>query len=151
MKVILTEYVPTLGKTGEIVTVADGYGRNYLIPQGLALRASTDNVRRLQHDQRIVAAKVAQERKAAGEVASQIQGFACRIEKAVGDQDRLYGSVTNMDIEDVLHDAGFTHILRRQIVLDKPIKEVGDYQVEIKIHHDVTATIKVSVVAKQAQ
>ena len=150
MKVILTEYVPNLGKTGDIVTVADGYARNYLIPNALGLRASTDNVHRLEHDKRIVSSKLAKEKAAAGDLASALKSFACTIEKSVGENNRLYGSVTNMDIEDKLHEAGFEHVSRRQIVLDKPIKELGDYEVAVKIHPEVTATIKVSVVAKAA-
>lgn len=150
MKVILTEYVPQVGKTGDIINVADGYGRNYLIPNGLALSASTDNVRRLEHDKRIVQKKLANEKAAAGGLAASLKAFACTIEKSVGDNNRLYGSVTNMDIEDKLHAAGFGHISRRQIELDKPIKELGDYEVSIRIHPEVTATIKVSVVAKAA-
>jgi large subunit ribosomal protein L9 len=150
MKVILADYVANLGKTGDIVTVSDGYARNYLIPHGFALRASTDNVSRLEHDKRLVSKKLAKEKEEAGTLASSLSGFSCTIERAVGDQNRLYGSVTNMDIEDKLHEAGFGHISRRQIVLEKPIKEVGDYQVEVKIHPEVSASIKVSVVAKAA-
>lgn len=150
MKVILTEYVPNVGKTGDIVNVADGYGRNFLIPNGLALRASTDNVHRLEHDKRIVSKKLANEKAAANDQASALKSFSCTIEKSVGDHNRLYGSVTNMDIEDKLHEAGFDYVSRRQIVLDKPIKELGEYEVSIKVHPEVTATIKVSVIAKAA-
>jgi len=148
MKIILKEYVPNVGGMGDIVEVAHGYGRNYLIPRGLAVRANTDNVARLEHERGQIERQKARHLELAESLASRLSSFSCTIEKAVGEGGKLYGSVTSIDLEDHLHEAGFTDVHRRQIELGQPIKELGEFDVKIKVHPDVQSQIKVQVVAR---
>lgn len=148
MKVIMREYLPNVGKMGEVVDVADGYGRNYLLPRGFAVLATTDNVARLNHEKRLIDKRKAKLQLAARTLAERLVAFSCQITKAVGEGGRLYGSVTAMEIEDQLHEGGFREIQRRQIILEHPIKELGEFSVPIKVHPEVTVSIKVAVIAR---
>ena len=148
MKVILKDYVPNVGAMGDVVEVADGYGRNYLVPRGLAVRANTENLSRMEHERAAIELQRSRMHGEAVSLAERLNGFTCVIEKAVGDNGKLYGSVTTMDLEDRLHEAGFSGVDRRQIVLGQPVKELGDMSITVKVHPDVSAAFSLSVVAR---
>ena len=149
MKVILQEHVAHLGKMGDVVDVKDGYARNYLLPRGLAILATTRNMARLEHELAVIRKKAEREQERARKLAGDVEGLTLTIHKAVGETGRLYGSVTAHEIEDHLHEAGYRTIDRKQIVLEHPIKEIGEFEVPVRIHPDVTATLKVRVVPRR--
>lgn len=144
MKVILREDIDHLGKSGELVTVKDGYGRNYLLPRGKAVLASEQNMRQLEHEKAVIAARNAKLKGAAEEQAKKIAAVTAVIKRKVGEQDKLYGSVTALDIAEALAAQG-QQVDRRHIHLPEPIKAVGSYEVELRLHREVTAKIKVEV------
>lgn len=144
MEVILREDVPNLGAMGQVVKVKPGYGRNYLLPRGMAVEASRRNLTVLEHQKRLVADKRERERKAARGVADTIDGLVVEVKVRAGEEDRLYGSVTNLDLEKLLRDRGFV-VDRRRIDLTEPIKRLGTFRISIGIAHDVTATITLKV------
>lgn len=145
MRVILQEDVPSLGKCGEVVEVSPGYGRNYLIPRGLAVLATSRNVKILEHQKRIVAHKAKMAEKKAQDIKVGLESLSLTIRKKAGDQDKLYGAVTTKDIEEALLSEGFK-IERRRIELPEPIKSLGVYTVPVKVHHNTVAQLKVWVV-----
>lgn len=144
MKVILREDIDHLGKSGELVTVKDGFGRNYLLPRGKAVLASEQNMRQLEHEKAVIAARNAKLKGAAEEQAKKIGAVTAVIKRKVGEQDKLYGSVTALDIAEALAAQG-QQVDRRHIHLPEPIKAVGSYEVELRLHRDVAAKIKVEV------
>lgn len=148
MRVILRDNMDNLGKAGEVVTVRDGYGRNYLLPHGLAVPATEKDEARLAHEQRIIAARVAKLAKQLASEADRLSQVSVSLARAVGEEDKLYGSVTNRDIADALAEQGIK-VDAKKIVLDEPIKALGMTEVPIKLGHDVTAKIKVWVVKKE--
>lgn len=148
IQVILTEDVPNLGRTGELVMVKAGYGRNYLIPQGLALRATPRNVARLEHERKVVETRALNMRKDAEAVAKKLGDVTVHLERQVGEGDKMFGSVTGRDIEEALKAKGLT-VDHRKIVLAEPIRALGAHSVDIKLGRDVSAQIKVVVAAKQ--
>jgi large subunit ribosomal protein L9 len=148
MQVILTQDVNNLGKAGELVEVKPGYGRNYLIPQGLAVTASSRNVTRLEHERKVVERRVVKEVASASDVAGKINGMTLQFERLVGEGDKLYGSVTASDIAAQLEVAGIK-VDHRKIKLGEPIRALGKYEVEIKLHPSVAATLKFWVVGKE--
>ena len=145
MKVILKEDVSNLGKIGDMVAVADGYGRNYLLPRGLAVEASTRNVKILEHQKKVIKAKIQKQKSGAELLANKLSSVSCTVAKKAGEEDKLFGSVTTKDIEEALKTEGFS-IDRKQILLEEPIKRLGVYSVTIKIHPEVTTEVKVWVV-----
>jgi large subunit ribosomal protein L9 len=148
MKVILREDVPALGKAGDVVEVKRGFGRNYLVPQKKALVATSANIRHLDHEKGVaLAAKAKLRAQAAGE-AERLNQVHITIARRVGEQDKLDGSVTAMDIAEALATQG-NAVDRHKIHLPEPIKSLGDFEVEIRLHTDVTSKIKVSVIAQQ--
>ena len=146
MKVILREDVQGLGKSGELVDVREGHGRNFLLPRKMAVLANERNLKQLEHDRRVIAAQQAKLKAKAGDVAAMLAKTEVRIARKVGEQDKLYGSVTALDIADQLIAKGMK-VDRRQIVLPEPIRATGKYEVDIKLHHDVVGKVKVEVVA----
>jgi large subunit ribosomal protein L9 len=144
MKVILREDIDNLGKSGELVSVKDGYGRNFLLPRGKAVLASTQNMRQLEHEKTVLAARNAKLKGAAEEQAKKIGSVKAVIKRKVGEQDKLYGSVTVLDIAEALAAQG-QQVDRRLLHLAEPIKAVGSYEVELRLHRDVVAKIKVEV------
>jgi large subunit ribosomal protein L9 len=144
MKVILRESVEHLGKMGDLVEVKNGYARNYLIPKNKAFEATVNNIRVLDHQKRLIADQIKKEKKAAEELAQKISSFAVTIPVQVGEEEKLFGSVTSKDIAEALAAQGLD-IDRKQIVLEKPIKELGIFDVPIKVQHDVQAEVKVTV------
>lgn len=144
MNVILTQDVEKLGQAGEVVKVKDGYGRNYLLPRGLALLATEGRVRELEHKRRVVEDKVRKEVAGHELVAKQLQGVALDFEVKVGEEGKLFGSVTNADVASRLEERGFT-VERRKIQLAEPVKQVGEYEVTVRLHREVSAQIKLNV------
>jgi large subunit ribosomal protein L9 len=148
MKVILTEDVPSLGRSGEVVEVKPGHGRNYLLPRHLAVAANEKNLRQLDHHKAVIAKKQEKAKAAAGSVADKLKATPVKIARRAGEQDKLFGSVTALDVADALAAQG-VRIDRRSIHLAEPIKALGDFEVEVKLHHDIVGKIKVQIV-KQA-
>jgi large subunit ribosomal protein L9 len=147
MEVILREHVDNLGKRGEIVKVADGYARNFLLPRKLALPATEGNRRHVERERRIVESREAAEKVQAEAVAARLGMIDISITRRVGETDQLYGSVTAVDIADFLKGKGFD-IDRRKLILPEPIKAIGQHVVPLKLHREVTVPLKV-VVAKE--
>jgi len=147
MQVILREDVANLGKSGELVTVKDGYGRNFLLPRKLAVLASEQNKRQLEHERAVITARQAKLKAGADAAAKTLSGVSVKIARKVGEQDKLFGSVTALDIAEALAAAKQT-VDRRTIHLPEPIKALGSYEVEIRLHRDVVAKVKVDVVAE---
>jgi large subunit ribosomal protein L9 len=146
VKVILSEDVPSLGRAGDLVTVKPGHARNYLVPQGKAILATEGRVRELEHHKRIVAEKVARELRTLEAVRERLEALELEIEARAGEEGRLFGSVTGPHIAEQLAELGLK-VDRRKIVLQEPIKEVGDHVVAIRLHRDVVANLKIKVVA----
>ena len=145
MQLILRTDVEQLGKRGEVVKVAPGYGRNYLLPKGLAYEYSESNVKRVEKERKVLEVKISKEREEAQALAQRIGGVSCTIVRKVGESETLYGSVTNSDIADSLRKEGFS-VDKRKILLEEPIKTLGIYNVQIRLHPEVLADLKVWVV-----
>jgi len=145
MRVILKSEVAKLGDAGDIVKVADGYGRNFLIPRGLAIPALEGSVRELEHQQRMAEAIRRKKLGAAQELAKQLEGTAVSIRRETGDDDKLFGSVTNRDIAQALADEG-VELDRRAIQVDEPIRSIGLFNIPVRLHRDVTAQVRVYVI-----
>ncbi|MGD0276441.1 MAG: 50S ribosomal protein L9 [Syntrophales bacterium] len=145
MNVILKENVSSLGKAGDLVKVSMGYARNYLIPKGLAIEATSRNVEALEGEKKAILKKIEKEQKQSESMAEKLAGAVCTIARRVGDQDKLFGSVNVKDIEEALVAQGL-EINRKNILLDEPIKALGEFPVKIKLPAGVTTEIKVSVV-----
>ena len=146
MKVILTEEIRGLGTRGDVVTVKDGYARNYLLPKNLAREASTGNLKQIEHERRKWSLLAQQEKDAAQKAADKVKGVKITIEKRVGEHGHLFGSVTANEIADALLEKGI-EVDKRRIELEQPIKNLGVHDVDVRLHRDVTAQIKVEVVA----
>ena len=149
MEIILRDHVDNLGRRGEIVKVANGYARNYLLPRKLALLATDGNKKQVERERAKFEAKESDERKVVEAQAARLSNVEVVITRRVGDTDALYGSVTTSDIADALAAKGI-EIDRRKLQLAEPIKRISDVDVPIKLHRDVTATIKVRVVKEGA-
>ena len=145
MKVILKEDISKLGRMGQTVDVARGYGRNYLIPQGKAILATSKNLKALGHERMLIQRKADLARKEAEGLAGKIGGLTLTLTRKVVEEDKLYGSVSVSDIAQALEEAG-VEIERKLIKLDEPIKSLGEFKVAIKVYHDVTAELTVQVV-----
>ena len=145
MKVILREDVDNLGKGGELVEVRPGYGRNFLIPRGLAVLANAKNVRELDHQKKVAEAKAAKLKQSAEAVAKRLAETPVTLKRKVGEQDKLYGSVTALDLVEALAARGL-QIDRRSIDLAEPLKTVGDHKVKLHVHGERFAEILVKVV-----
>jgi large subunit ribosomal protein L9 len=147
MEVILREHVDNLGRRGEVVKVADGYARNYLLPRKLALVATAGNKKQIERERVKFEAKELEEKKVADAAAERLNAVEIEIARKVGETEALYGSVTSGDVAELLHAKGFD-IDKRKIVLQEPIKKLGEYTLPVKLHRDVTSNIKVRVVAE---
>jgi large subunit ribosomal protein L9 len=145
MKVILKENHDKLGKIGDVVVVKDGYARNFLIPKKIAYLANDGNVRRLEEEKKQLAVKAKKEQITAGELAAEIEKLSLTIPVQVGEDDKLYGSVTSQMIADSLKEKGY-EIDKKKIEMDEPIKVLGIYTINIKLHPEVTGKVKVWVV-----
>jgi len=145
MQVILLENIPSLGKTGDLVKVSDGYGRNYLIPQKKAVFATEKSLKVIEHQKRQVQQRVEKTKKDAEKMARRIETLSCTFARTVGESGKLFGSVTSMDIENYLKENGI-EVDRKKISLEEPIKNLGMFTVPIKLHPEATAHLKVWVV-----
>ena len=145
MEVILREHVENLGRRGDVVKVADGYARNYLLPQKLALTVTGQNRRQIERERMAAEARELQERQDAEAVAIKMAAVELVLARRVGEHDALYGSVTSADIAEALAERQF-QVEKRKVVLAEPIKQIGEFEVAIRIHHDVQAHVKVKVV-----
>jgi large subunit ribosomal protein L9 len=146
MEVILREHVDNLGRRGDVVKVTPGYARNYLLPRKLALAVTENNKRQIEREKKLAEARDLEDRAAADAVAARLATLDIEIARRVGENDTLYGSVTSQDVAQALKDKGFD-IDKRKISLPEPLKALGETTVPVKIHRDVTAQIKVRVVA----
>jgi large subunit ribosomal protein L9 len=147
VKVVLREDVESLGNKGDLVDVADGYARNFLVPRGLAMKATKGVVAQAESMRRNRAARDARERTAAEEVAARLEGRRIALTARAGEGGKLFGSVTPADVAEAVAAAAETEIDRRSITLDEPLKELGEVEVPVRLHPEVTATVTIEVVA----
>jgi large subunit ribosomal protein L9 len=145
MKVILKEDVKTIGNMGEIVDVADGFARNYLVPKGLAAEANVKNIRSMEHEKKIIQEKSKKIKASAQSLSEQIANMTITMKAKAGEEGKLFGSVTSMDIAEQLKNEGL-EIDKKKIYLDEPIKRLGTYAVNVKLHSDVSAQLTIQVV-----
>ncbi|MCX8069406.1 MAG: 50S ribosomal protein L9 [Thermodesulfovibrionales bacterium] len=145
MQVILKEDLKNLGKVGEIVNVKDGYARNYLLPKGLAINATTKNMKALEHEKRTIIERAKKLANDAQTLASRLSEITLTIPAKAGDEEKLFGSVTSIDISEHLKVKGF-EIDKRKIILEEPIKRLGLHTVVVKLHPEVTAQLKIDVI-----
>jgi large subunit ribosomal protein L9 len=144
MKVILKEDVKKLGEVGSIVRVADGYGRNYLIPRNLAVEANPKNIRQFEHEKKQIMARAEQIRKSSEDLATRLSSLNLEIEAKAGEEDKLFGSVTSMQIAEAIAEQGI-EVDKRSISMEEPIKRIGDYKVSVRLSQGVTASVSVNV------
>ncbi len=144
MKLILREDVPNLGRGGDLVEVKPGYGRNYLIPRGLAVPANPGNIREIEHQKQVATARAAKARASAEAVAKRLADTPVSLRRKVGEQDKLYGSVTALDIAEALAARGLS-LDRRSIDLAEPLKTLGEFEVPVRLHREVVGAVKVKV------
>ena len=147
MQLILLQDVQNLGKAGELVSVRPGYGRNYLVPRGFAVTATVHNKNRLDHEKAVIARKVEKERVTANDLATRINGMTLQFERQVGEDEKLFGSVTSRDIAEQLKKAN-VDIDHRWIQLDQAVKALGKYEVPVRLAAGVIAQLKFWVVGK---
>ena len=147
MQVILMEKLANLGNLGDVVKVKDGYARNFLLPKNLAREATTGNLKQIEHERRKWALLAQEEKNVAQKAADQVKGVKIRIEKRVGENGQLFGSVTAAEIADALAEKGI-EVDKRRIELAHAIKNVGSHDVEVRLHREVTAHIQVEVAAQ---
>lgn len=145
MEIILRDHVEHVGKRGDVVKVADGYARNYLLPRKLALPATEANKNWIARERKISEAREGEERVAAEALAERLVALDLQLARKVGDNDTMYGSVTNADIADLIKEKGFD-VDRRKILLPDPLRTLGEALVPVKLHRDVTAQLKITVV-----
>jgi large subunit ribosomal protein L9 len=148
MKIVLRDDVDHLGHKGDVVDVADGYARNYLVPRGLAMRAESGAVRQAEAMRRNRSARELRDREAAETLAQRLTGRTLSVAARAGEGGKLFGSVTAADIAAAVHDQLGVEIDRRRLGLDEPLKELGPVELPIRLHADVVATLTVDVVAK---
>jgi large subunit ribosomal protein L9 len=147
MEIILRETIDTLGRAGQVVKVADGYARNYLLPRKLAYLATPGNVKVMEFEKQSLVRKEAKQKDEADQLKGMLDKVEVTVRRKVGEQDALYGSVTNSDIADELEKKGF-NIEKRKIHMDDHLKKIGEYEIPVRLFKDVIATIKVKVEAE---
>ena len=150
MEIILREHVDNLGRRGDVVTVAAGYARNYLLPRKLALPVTESNRRQIARERKLADVREAADKQAAEAFAARIGAVECVVARRVGDQDTLYGSVTAADVAECLA-AQQVEVDKRKIQLDDPIKQLGEFKVPVKVHREVTAEVTVKVVKEDVE
>ena len=148
MQIILTQDVDNLGKAGDLVSVRPGYGRNYLVPRGFAVSATVRNKNRLDHEKALIERKVTKERATATDLAGRLNGMTLQFERIVGEDEKLFGSVTNRDIAEQLKKAGI-EIDHRWVQLEETVKALGKYEVIVRLAAGVNANLKFWVVGKE--
>lgn len=145
MKVILIENVSSLGKAGDIVQVAAGYGRNFLVPKKLALEATAANIQFLERQRESFLEKAGKEKEKAQAMAEKLEGLLCTLARPAGENEKLFGAITSMDLQEFLNSHGLS-VDRRKIILPTPIKTLGSFTVPVKLHPEVSTQLKVDVV-----
>ena len=145
MRIVLRETVEKLGRRGEVLKVADGFARNYLLPKKLAFEATEANLKRIEQERKVREVQETRDRQEAQSLSERISQLSLTAVRKVGENEALYGSVTNADVAEMLEKEGFS-VDKRKILLDEPIKALGIYDVTVKLHHDVSASVKVWVV-----
>ncbi len=150
MEVILKEDVPKLGHRGDVVKVAEGYGRNYLLPRKLAIEATAGNKSVVEQMRQSAVRRSAVEKNDAETLSKQLESVALEFRRKAGEKDHLFGSVTSSDIAEALEQKGF-NIDRRKIQVSDPLKSLGDFDVPIRLHRDVTSRIKVSILKEESE
>ncbi len=149
MKVILKERVESLGDIGDIVTVADGYGRNYLIPKGLAVKADSRNIKMIEHHKKMLEQKRKKYLEEMEELASRLDKITIRVSRKLADENKIFGSVNVPDILKTLKEQHGIELEKKQVRLEKPIKEIGEFFVPVKVEGDIEAKIRVVVEAEE--
>jgi large subunit ribosomal protein L9 len=149
MEIILKETIPSLGKAGDMIKVANGYARNFLLPKGKAIFAEKKNISQIERQQASILAKAAKEHDGFDALATKLGELEISIPVRVGENDRLYGSVTNLDIANAIESQGYS-IDRKKIQMDEPIKALGEFEIPVKLSPDVRAVIKVNVVSQES-
>jgi large subunit ribosomal protein L9 len=149
MEVILREHVDNLGRRGEVVKVAPGYARNFLLPRKLALPVNDGNRKLIERERKVAEVRETEEKVQAEALASRIAGLELSIARRVGDTAQLYGSVTTADLAEALAEKGL-EVDRRKIQLDEPVKALGEFTIPVKLHRDVTASLRLHVVKQDA-
>ncbi len=144
MKVLLKSDVPKIGKKGELLDVKEGYARNFLIPNGLAIEASGGALKQVEEEKKAVDRKKAKEKEEAETLAAKLKGLTITLRHKAGEEGRLFGSITSAEVAEALKGKGF-EIDKKKIVLDDPIRLVGEHSVKVKLHHEVTASLRVLV------
>ncbi|MFN3479961.1 MAG: 50S ribosomal protein L9 [Thermodesulfovibrionales bacterium] len=147
MKVILKEDVKNLGQAGSVVNVADGFARNYLIPRNLAVVASTRNIKVLEQERKKIEEAAKKAKESAQELSNRLSTVTIQIQAKAGEEGKLFGSITNADISEALKKEGFD-IDRKKIILDEPIKRLGAYTVNVKVHQDIIVPVNINVVSE---
>lgn len=147
VKLILREDIPRLGEAGDLVSVKPGFARNFLLPRGKASLATESRIRQLEHEKRVIGEKLAKELKDLDALRARIEGIPLEVTAAAGEEGKLFGSVTSQNIADLLAEKG-VEIDRRKIALAEPIKSVGEHEVALRLRKDLSATIKLTVVAE---
>ena len=145
MKVVLKDDVKNVGKMGQIADVADGFARNYLLPRGLAIEANTKNLKSMEHEKRIIQEKAKKIRNSALDLSQKISAMTLVIKAKAGEEGKLFGAVTTMDIAEQMKNEG-VEIDKKRIFLDEPIKRLGTYSVSVKVHPEVSTQLSVQVV-----
>ena len=149
MEVILREDIDKLGSRGQVVKVANGYARNFLLPKRLAVAATEGNRKIVEQERQAHVRREAKQKDEAGDLAKQLEGLTVTIAQKAGETDQLFGSVTSKDVADALAAKDFSAVDRRKIQLDEPIKQLGEYKVPVKLHKEVTVEITVVVVKEE--
>jgi len=145
MKVVLKDDIKNVGKVGQIVDVADGYARNYLVPRGLAVEANIKNLKSLEHEKKIIQEKAKRIKNSSQTLSDKISTMTLVIKAKAGDEGKLFGAVTSMDIAELLKNEGI-EMDKKKISLDEPIKRLGSYSVNIKIHPEISTHLNIQVV-----
>lgn len=148
MEVILIKDVPKLGKAGDVVRVKDGYARNYLIPKGLAILANQKTIKALENQRKIILAKAERERKKLESLAEKLEGMVLTVYRKKIEEDRIFGSVSSVDIVNMLRERGI-EIEKNQVILEEPIKRLGIFEIPIKLSSDKVINIKVEVLEEK--
>ncbi len=147
MKVILTKDLENLGKAGALVEVKPGYGRNYLLPRQLAVPATEKNIRQLEHEKAGILSRASKERTNLTAMAQKLSAVEVKFTRKVGEQNKLFGSVTSKDVHEQLAAQGY-EVERKQVHLPEPLREIGTFEVQVKLHPDVVAKVKVTISAE---
>lgn len=147
MKVILKEDVKNLGLAGSIVNVADGYARNFLIPRNLAVEASTKNVKALEQERKRIEEAARKAKEMVQEISKRLSSITLQIKAKAGEEGKLFGSITNADISEALKKEGFD-VDKRRIVLEEPIKRLGSYTVNVKLHQEMTVPVNINIISE---